>query len=292
MKKIAYIFCLLFICSLMVIAEQNPWVLKIYPAQDVFQGESVVITAQVPPGTQSKDLFINVFDTNYSLYLVKENEYRLPLGIHMDKNPGNYKVVLVYKNQQKSAFFLNVKKKAYKISTIYLNQKNKQLITSKNLFYESNLIGSLFKKVKTTLYYGQKNFVKPAPGKITSDYGMGRKYQDTQGKIVDTWRHRGVDIASSSDKRVLAANGGQVILANMFQVHGGTIMIDHGQGIISIYAHLGKLLVKNGEQVKRGQSIAELGSTGVSTGPHVHFGLSVANVRVNPMQWVDRPMIR
>lgn len=292
MRKVLILIGLFFVYSQSFAATTSPYILKVYPSRAAYQGNSVIIKAVVPAGIDYKALRIKVFNRSYSMYPYKEGRYRLPLGVKMTQKPGQYRVALYYKGKKKAAFFLTVKKKAYRMTTVRLTKKSKDLVTSKDLIYESNLIGKLFKKIKTALFPGAPSFLRPAKGRITSGFGVGRRYKGPSGKIVDIWRHKGIDFSARAGKKIVAANDGQVILAKMFKAHGGTIMIDHGQGVISIYSHIDNIKVKVGEKVKRGQYIASIGNSGISTGPHLHFGLSVNNVRVNPLQWLQWNMMK
>lgn len=97
--------------------------------------------------------------------------------------------------------------------------------------------------------------------------------------------HTGIDIGAASGTNVLAANKGTVIKAGWNNSYGNVIMIDHGGGIVTLYAHNSKLLVGTGDVVTRGQVISLVGSTGNSTGPHIHFEVRVNGDYQNPMNW-------
>lgn len=101
-----------------------------------------------------------------------------------------------------------------------------------------------------------------------------------------TWRHRGVDIAVSHGTPVFASEAGTVISSGWIRGYGYQVTIDHGNGLKTRYAHNSKLLVVKGQQVARGQTIALVGSTGRSTGPHIHFEVFANGVRVNPFQYL------
>lgn len=99
--------------------------------------------------------------------------------------------------------------------------------------------------------------------------------------------HTGIDISAGSGTNILAANAGTVISAGWNNSYGYMVMIDHGGGIVTLYAHSSKLLVSKGDVVARGQAIAKVGSTGMSTGPHLHFEVRINGAYKNPLDYVS-----
>lgn len=117
--------------------------------------------------------------------------------------------------------------------------------------------------------------------RVTSDYGM--RFHP----ILKTYRmHTGIDLGAGSGTRVYAAEWGIVRRAEWLGGYGNTIMIDHGGGIWTLYAHLSKINVKVGQTVARGEVIGLVGSTGWSTGPHLHFEVRDNGTPVNPHNWL------
>ncbi len=124
--------------------------------------------------------------------------------------------------------------------------------------------------------------------RISSYYGW-RTYYYRGRKITDF--HRGIDIPSSAGTNIYAAQGGEVILASSHSSYGKYCIIDHGGGISTLYAHCSQLLVKKGDKVAQGDHIAEMGSTGQSTGPHLHFEVRRKGQHEDPIAngWVVQP---
>ncbi len=146
-----------------------------------------------------------------------------------------------------------------------------------------------FKKLVTPEKLWSGKFLRPNRGPLTSGYGIRRYYN---GVFAKDYYHRGVDYAGNAGSPVVAPAAGRVALvgrvAQGFKLHGNTIGIDHGQGVTTIYLHLSKINVKEGDLVQPGQVIGAVGSTGASTGPHLHWGLYVNGLSVDPAPWRDR----
>jgi murein DD-endopeptidase MepM/ murein hydrolase activator NlpD len=107
-----------------------------------------------------------------------------------------------------------------------------------------------------------------------------------------SYRHRGVDLACPEGTPVKAAAAGTVSLADdSFLLHGKTIILDHGQGVSTIYLHLSAIDVREGDDVTAGQVIGRVGATGVATGPHLHFAVYAYHEPVDPFFWTDLPSI-
>jgi murein DD-endopeptidase MepM/ murein hydrolase activator NlpD len=119
--------------------------------------------------------------------------------------------------------------------------------------------------------------VWPAPGIITSPFG-GRR------------NHPGIDINGTTGDPVMAAGKGTVILAGMapagYSGYGNVVMIDHGGGIATLYAHLSRVDVTMGQAVQQGDLIGAIGATGMATGPHLHFEVRVNNKPTDPVPWL------
>lgn len=126
-------------------------------------------------------------------------------------------------------------------------------------------------------------FCLPAPSytRISSYYGY-RIHPITHTKKM----HTGVDFAAATGTKCVAANSGTVIYSGWYSGYGNTVIIDHGGGISTLYAHNSALLVSKGQKVSKGQQIAKIGSTGNSTGPHCHFEVRVNGKHTNPMPYL------
>jgi murein DD-endopeptidase MepM/ murein hydrolase activator NlpD len=120
-------------------------------------------------------------------------------------------------------------------------------------------------------------------GRISDVFGAQRVYNRGQ-RHSD---HAGLDIAEPEGTTITAPAAGRVILVRPFIAHGNTVMVDHGFGVVSTYLHQKKALVEEGQQVNRGDVIGEVGSTGASTGPHLHFQINVNGIMIDPRDFLD-----
>ena len=118
----------------------------------------------------------------------------------------------------------------------------------------------------------------------SSAFGQPRTYET--GGPVDY--HLGTDYPAAAGTPVRAVNDGTVVMAGMYLVRGGLVIIDHGGGVSSLYFHQRRVTVKIGQQVSRGDPIGEVGSTGLSTGPHLHLEIRVRGQATDPANWMNR----
>ena len=131
-----------------------------------------------------------------------------------------------------------------------------------------------------------RDFVQSTPTKST---GSGKMAWPTVGHTITqyfSWRHTAVDIANKQGTPVYAADDGVVIFAGWATGYGNSIVIDHGNGLKTRYGHASKLFVSVGDEVSRGENIMAMGTTGWSTGPHVHFEVMVNGTKVNPLNYI------
>jgi murein DD-endopeptidase MepM/ murein hydrolase activator NlpD len=122
-------------------------------------------------------------------------------------------------------------------------------------------------------------------------FGDHRTYY-YKGVKVDEQDHLGIDLASVANSPVQASNRGRVMYAGRLGIYGLAIVIDHGQGLASIYGHLSKIDVTPGQEVRKGDIIGRTGQTGLAGGDHLHFAIMVSGVYVNPIEWWDDHWIK
>ena len=184
-------------------------------------------------------------------------------------------------NGNKEKIVKKVFKRKYKIQRIDGLEESKVTPPEevyKRIKEENNKIGEA-RAINSDLTFFKDQFIMPVKGIITGVYGSQRILN---GK--PRWPHYGIDIAAKLVTKIKSSGTGIVTMAEGDLYYtGGTIIMDHGHGISTIYSHLDKVMVKVGEQINQGDIIGTVGSTGRSTGPHLDFRINWFQTRLDPM---------
>lgn len=190
----------------------------------------------------------------------------------------------------------------FKMPDFDLDEIEDNFVGSKTPLLEKFLYinGKLRKKNVTTILNTQDTvgkilwkgrFARLAGAATRSGWADRRTYK-YKGKEVDRAVHLGMDLASTANAKVGAANGGRVVMAANEGIFGNTVIIDHGFGLASLYSHLNEITVNKGDRVSKGDVIGTTGLTGLAGGDHLHFSMIVHNVFVNPVEWWDTAWIK
>ncbi|MCX5781296.1 MAG: M23 family metallopeptidase [Elusimicrobia bacterium] len=167
------------------------------------------------------------------------------------------------------------------IETIRLRARDEKMRSAQPMIDAQNWLVSrkLHYVSREKLWVGE--FIAPLKNRVSSPFALKR-----EGKKFNYF-HRGIDYSAQKGTPVKAVNRGRVILsAKNLNVYGNTLIIDHGQGIISCYFHMNKLYKNEGEIVHKGEYIGQVGGTGWATGPHLHFGIYLQGIPVDPLWWI------
>ena len=174
-----------------------------------------------------------------------------------------------------------LKSRTFPVQRIWLSGKASRPATTLELERVS-----AFKKLVTPQKFWQGSFLRPNPNRVSTGFGIRRYYNNV---FASDYYHKGVDYAGGYGSPVIAPAAGKVRLVGRedagFHVHGNVVGIDHGQGVLSIFMHLQDIDVAEGTMVEAGQRLGTIGSTGASTGPHLHWGLYVNQIAVDPVPW-------
>ena len=236
---------------------------------------SVVVTTENPNIVPT----VTVAQKNYPLF-PSNGKYRAFIPTSPLDSPGKM-TLKVRGDEQTSNIGVWLKNRTFPVQRIWLSGKASRPATQLELDRVS-----AFKKLVTPEKFWQGSFIRPNASRVSTGFGVRRYYNNV---FAADYYHKGVDYAGGYGSRVIAPAAGKVRLVGKedagFHVHGNVVGIDHGQGVLSIFMHLQDINVTEGVMVEAGQQIGTIGSTGASTGPHLHWGLYVNEVAVDPVPW-------
>jgi len=180
--------------------------------------------------------------------------------------------------------FLKLVRGAYAKETIHVDPSKvnpKSAEVKRRIAKEYSEAMKIYNRV-TPKSYLREPFILPMQSKITSEFGKARVYN---GSLKGY--HSGTDFRAKIGTPVIAANDGRVALVKNRFYSGGTVILDHGEGIYTCYFHMSRFDVKEGEMVKRGEQLGLSGQSGRVTGPHLHFSARISGVQVDPLQLIS-----
>ncbi|OIO72986.1 MAG: hypothetical protein CO186_04570 [Zetaproteobacteria bacterium CG_4_9_14_3_um_filter_49_83] len=242
-------------------------------AYHVTQGGILSLTLGKQASGQSQ---IKAFDIDWPCRQ-KDDGVRCWIGVDLATEPGLYTASWQAGSATKKLQF-NVEKGDFRISriTVEKNMATFDEASLKRLRADQQAL----KQSYVRQVDGQPDLdllLKPAEGVTSTPFGAQR-YVNGEARSP----HSGVDIAAAEGTAVIAPLAGEVILAASMFLNGNTLVIGHGNGLVSVFSHLKQMDVKLGDYVRQGQVIAQIGQTGRATGPHLHWGLRFRQARVDP----------
>ena len=203
-------------------------------------------------------------------------------GVDYDTKPGNYDLGLngVATNGQKISFaqMVPIAKGFYRTSTISVPKKyiDPDPADVARIVQERELKNEVLNRITNTQLWAS-SFAAPAGTGTTSEFGSQRTYNGKRQSV-----HQGLDYGAGTGTPIRAINSGKVILARDLYFEGNCVVIDHGQGLLSLYFHLSQFKIKEGDSITKGQLLALSGGTGRVTGPHLHLAVRWQGSYVNP----------
>ena len=248
------------------------------------QGKTIGIHAQTTGPATLSGTFLG-----YPIQFVTQdaNQHYAVFGIHAFANSGVYPMVVTITtpsgSQSTQTFRVRVDEGGYGAEDISLDTTQQDLLNPQVTEPEWEKIATLMSSFTSQRYFDGLMGL-PSTGAISSQFGTRRMYN---GGILDTF-HSGTDFAAGPGSPVVAPAAGVVIMAEALPVRGNATIIDHGWGVITGYWHQSEIYVAVGDVVAPGQTIGAVGTTGRSTGPHLHWEMWVGGVQVDPMQWVQQ----
>lgn len=214
---------------------------------------------------------------DYSFSSCGEGCYVAIGAVDIKTKPGRYTVKVKIGEKGKNLNMVVMKKRFPKVKICLPDEK--VILSPEDLNRvegENERLGEIFKTVSDRMWDG--GFILPLENSISTVFGTNRLMN---GKLTSV--HKGVDIKGKEGEEIHASNSGRVVFEDELFFGGKSVILDHGQGIYTVYMHLSKFMAKYGDDVSKGEVIGYVGSTGRATGPHLHFGAKVMNINTNPV---------
>lgn len=248
--------------------------------QQIYTGDVILIPLH------DTELQSEYYYNNHLITIVKENNVPyLLFGIPYNIDIGMNSFTFVGQDNSKTVK-LNIKKKDFDIQNIKLNKYRKKSQKELDRIYKERKAIIEAKKIKYD-FYPDYNFIIPTEGIVTGVYGTQRYYNGKKGNY-----HNGHDIAADIGTAIYAPSGGKVILTGNYYYNGKFVMLNHGNNLISIFLHMNDIHVSKGSIVEKGQIIGTVGTTGLSTGPHLHWSVLINNIYVDPLALVKNIKVK
>ena len=221
--------------------------------------------------------------TKIPVFTLDENWHRGFIPLSANTKAGKYPLEIFYKGQVRKIDLI-VNDTKYPLENLTLTKEVAALKASK---IEKSLVAKALSTVSSKKLWNGK-FILPSLAPKSTVYGVKRRIN---GHLDPDYFHKGLDFAGKDGSNIRAPEDGEVILAGNqsmgFVVNGNCIFLDHGHGIITAYLHLSKINVNEGDFVKKGQVIGKVGSSGIASGPHLHWGVYVLGMTVDPLFWTS-----
>jgi len=261
-----------------------------YPNPDVFvssdvlsQGDTLLVVVK----NEANEITGRFGSTKLYFFRNQSNKDWVAItGISVNKIPGEYKLTINVSGKAAYEKNITITDRYFSETELVVTQELlQQGYTAKNII--SNIINKENKLLNKTLSvftpvsYVAKPFVYPVF--IVKDVGsFGNIRKSKSSKI----QHLGVDLNAPLNTPVYCANDGKVVFVKNMQDYGNTVIVDHGLGVYSLYLHLNRFSVRTGQMVRLGDNIGLSGNSGYSIEPHLHFGITIQGVAVDPLEFV------
>ena len=234
-----------------------------------------------------KDSQIHIMlDSNRLTTIEFNQKYYLLYGIPYNAKIGAHTVEITANNQKR---FIRMKLKSKKFDTQYIKISNKYITPSANTLSRIEKERANISRAKEVWLNSNPDikFIKPVDGITTGTYGTKRFYNNEEGNY-----HNGLDIAAPTGTHILSPSSGKVILTGDYYYNGKFIYLDHGKGLKSIFIHLDKILVETGQIITKGEVIGEVGNSGASAGPHLHWSVMLNKTYIDPEIFLNYRIIK
>lgn len=219
------------------------------------------------------------------MIIKNKNQWQAIVGIPLDTQPGSLSIEFVNAAQNKHQLNFTVKQKRYREQHLKIKKKRHVTPSNKDLLRikkEKKKILKLLAKWNEQSFLAG-GFLLPVKGRLSSPFGLRRFFNGEPRSP-----HKGIDIAAPEGTLMRSPAAGIVLGTGNYFFNGNTVLVDHGQGLVTMYCHMQKFKVKPGQKLKQGGIIGTVGKTGRATGPHVHWAVFLNQTAVDPTLFLPK----
>ncbi len=301
----------------MIVDTTPPSLRAISRMHNINWGGSCLVIYQTSSDTQESGIFVN--DLFFPGFPIEDGSRKGVYACYFAIPYDSSLTPLIYMwakdragNRSKATFYNHIRKRRFGRDRINITDRflkrvlphfsfyaldpdksdiEKYIKINNDLRRENNLTFVKLKEKTSTKRLWEGSWLRLKNAATMARYARHRYYY-YKGKKVDEQIHLGIDLASLANSPVQAANHGRVIFADRLGIYGLAVVLDHGQGLSSVYGHLSSINVRLNQDVSRGDTIGFTGQTGLASGDHLHFSIIVNGVFVNPREWWDSHWIK
>lgn len=258
----------------------------------IYSGDTLYLRGEVRfTGPNTYIGSVEFLDMISPLHVSDDGVFTTTLGIPVDYKSGEYEIQITLYGLGAKLFETESVEVRDKIRTedhIHRTEHMKAILSDSSSLDTELRIRQKYNSEYLPVHIGLGQFILPVSGSISTQFGERRVYEN--GSYGN--HHSGVDFAIEEGTPVVSSSDGVVVHVGNLPIRGDSVVIDHGGGVLSGYHHLSQTLVTSGEEIMKGQEVGEVGNTGFSTGPHLHWEILLFGVPIDPLQWTTDLFVR
>jgi murein DD-endopeptidase MepM/ murein hydrolase activator NlpD len=272
---------LLLALNLLAAADAQSKIPVIADARSIRPGELVVLTIRTGPS--AAPVTVRAFNRDVPAYAMGGSTWRALVGIDLSVKPGTHRVAIQTADGRHASHTLTVRPRTFRTRTLTVDPA---FVTpppeeAERIAREARELERIWEASQPKRLW-EGSFVRPVPQPANSAFGTRSVFNGEPRS-----QHSGADFASPAGTPIQAPSAGRIVLASSRYFSGNTVVIDHGLGLFSLFAHLSVIGVQKGDTVKAGEEIGRVGATGRVTGPHLHWSVRVNGARIDPLSLLD-----
>lgn len=284
-KALLALLLMLMVSSILVMADNDEPEVRFGPEQ-IRPGDFIQIKVNAPDDALVR---VSFRENTRELWKTDNNQFIGFLPVSYYNTPGEYQISVLVQTAAHNwlkSYPIRIMERKFPESRIFVPETTrKEILSSGNTEADAKITTKTrLEAVQSgTLPLWEGPFIWPVKGRISTGFGRIRYVNN-----IDNGRHSGLDIVCAKGTPIKAVNHGRIVYAGNLYVTGLTVIVHHGLNLFTSYCHLSAIMVKQGELIQKGSILGKAGSTGLSTGPHLHLTFKIDEVSIDPELFLER----